>query len=129
MEVKHLKKSINISKHKKRRQDTELLLKNTLKLISTFFESVKQLPQCVTYTFSWNMLFLAGEQAEPGRALPAKGITPLWLLCLLSRLGLLIKWQFSNVHTSALGTLNTPNACLTFLTPRVSLPSSVVKWH
>ena len=39
-----------ITQNKTGRQDTELLLKTTLKLISKLFESVKQLPQCVIYT-------------------------------------------------------------------------------
>lgn len=95
--------------------------KNTLNLISKIFESVKQLPQCVICTFSVECV-VSGSRAGQARDSPAKGITLLWLSCLLSHLGLLIKQQLSNVHTPALGSLNTPNACLTVLIPVVSLP-------
>ena len=125
-------RSIYTKQNKTRRQDTEMLLKSTLKLISKLFESVKQLPQCVIYTSPpnphprmccfWQGSIWAGES-------PAKGSRLLWLLCLLSHLGLLIKQQLSNVHTPALNTLSTPNACLTVPTPGVSLPSSEVRKH
>lgn len=121
---------LKIYKHvrTKRKARYRIASKNTLKLISKFFEGVKQLPQCLIYPFSRECV-VSGRGAVWVEESPANGITLLWLLCLLSHLGLLIKQQLSNVHTPALNTLNTPNVCLTVLIPRVSLPSSEVKKH
>lgn len=103
---------LKIYKHvrTKRKARYRIASKNTLKLISKFFEGVKQLPQCLIYPFSRECV-VSGRGAVWVEESPANGITLLWLLCLLSHLGLLIKQQLSNVHTPALNTLNTPNVC------------------
>lgn len=89
-----------VYKHIHKRARCKIAPKNAFKLIGRFFESVKQWPQCVVYTFYFyffpGMCCFWQGSTWPARALPANGIPLLWLWCLLSHTGLRIKQQLKS---------------------------------